>query len=438
MCCRFICYFLLLLSFKIANVVNFEFFLARRIHFSREKDDHKRATPPVVRIAMAGIAIGLAVMIAAVAIVVGFKKEVRNKVIGFDSHIQLSNFDNNISYESTPIAVNDSLREVLLNTKGVRHIEVFATKPGLIKTKTDFQGIVLKGVDADFDTAFLKKNLVEGEMITFNSETAGNQILISRSTANMLHLKCNDTFFIYFVSGEGMMGVRRFQVSGIYDTGYSDYDKLFAFGDIRLIRRINGWDDDMVSRLSIFIDNYNDLDDLTEALYFELIDKKDRFGNIYYIRSIKELNPMIFNWLSVLDSNVAIILVLMILVSGFTMISGLLIIILERTGMIGILKALGYNNYNLRKVFLYVSIFLIIKGMCWGNVIGLSFCLLQFHFHWLQLNPETYYINSVPIDLNWAHVAMINIGSFAVSILMMIAPSYIITKIEPSKSIRFE
>ena len=417
--------------------MNFEFYLAKRIHFSRDKGDHHRVTPPVIRIAIAGVAIGVAVMILSVAIVVGFKKEVRNKVIGFDSHIQLSNFDNNISYESTPIAVNDSLREVLLNTKGVRRIEVFATKPGLIKMESDFQGIVLKGVDPDFDATFLSNHLVEGKMITFDPDTIGNQILLSRSTTQLLRLKCGDTFFIYFVNNDDMR-VRRFQISGIYETGYTDYDKIFAFGDIRIIRRINGWDDDMVSRIAIQIDNYDELDDITETLYFDLIDKKDRFGNTYYVRSIKELNPMIFNWLGLLDSNVAIILVLMILVSGFTMISGLLIIILERTSMIGILKALGHNNYNIRKVFIYVSIFLIVKGMGWGNIIALLFCLLQSHFHWLALNPETYYINSVPIDLNWTNVALINFGSFIASWLMMIFPSFVISKIEPSKSIKFD
>ena len=417
--------------------MNFEFFLAKRIHFSREKGDNRRVTPPVIRIAMAGIAIGLAVMIISVAIVVGFKKEVRNKVIGFDSHIQLSNFDNNISYESTPIAVSDTLRDVLLHTKGVSRIEVFATKPGIIKTETDFQGVVLKGVDVDYDTTFLKSHLVEGEMIRIDPVIISDQILISRSMANLLHLTCGESFILYFVN-DGNVRPRRLRISGIYDTGYSEYDKLFAFGDIKHIRRINEWEDDMVSRVAIYIDNYNDLDDITEELYFELIDKKDRLGNIYYARSIKELNPMIFNWLGVLDSNVAIILVLMILVSGFTMISGLLIIILERTNMIGILKALGQKNKNIRKVFIYVSLFLIIKGMCLGNIIGLSFCILQSNFHWLKLNPDTYYINSVPIDLNWISVALINIGSFVVSILMMIAPSYIITKIEPAKSIRFE
>ena len=417
--------------------MNFELFLAKRIHFSREKGDNQRVTPPVIRIAIAGVAIGLAVMIVSIAIVIGFKKEVRNKVIGFDSHIQLSNFDNNTSFESKPIAISDSLREVLLNTKGISHVEAFATKPGLIKTETDFQGIVLKGVDSDFDTTFLTKHLEEGELMAITPETISNQILISRSTANMLHLACNDTLLIYFLS-DGQMRARRFQISGIYDTGYSDYDKIFAFGDIKMIRRLNGWDDDMVSRFAIFINNYNDLDELAEDLYFELIDKKDRLGNILYVRSIKEINPMIFSWLSILDSNVVIILVLMIIVSGFTMISGLLIIILERTNMIGVLKALGYHNDKIRKVFLYVSTFLIVKGMCWGNIIGLSFCLLQSHFQCLKLDPETYYIHSVPIDLSWGYVLLINIGSFAVAMLMMLAPSYVITKIEPSKSIKFE
>ncbi|MDR0575202.1 MAG: ABC transporter permease [Tannerella sp.] len=418
--------------------MNFEFFLAKRIHFSKEKGDNKRATPPVVRIAIAGIAIGLAVMIVSVAIVVGFKKEVRNKVIGFGAHIQLANFDNNISYEAVPIAIGDSLRDALMRTEGVRHIEVFATKPGIIKTETDFQGIVMKGVDADFDTTFLGNHLVEGQMIRIDSIKISNQALISRHMAKMLHLGCGDSFVACFYVNNQDVRMRKFYIAGIYDTGFSDYDKLFAFCDVKQIRRINGWEENMASGVGIFIDNYNRLDELTEELYFSLIDKKDRLGNIYYIRSIKELNPMIFNWLGILDSNVAIILILMILVSGFTMISGLLIIILERTNMIGILKALGENNYSIRKVFLYVSFFMIVKGMFWGNVIGVSLCFLQSHFHWLKLDPETYYLDSVPIDLNWVSLLLINIGSLAVSLLMMIAPSYFISKIEPAKSIKFE
>ena len=417
--------------------MNLEFFLAKRIHFSDDKGDDRRVTPPVIRIAMAGIAIGLAVMIISVAVVTSFKKEVRNKVIGFDAHIQLSNFDSNNSYESTPIAVSDSLRSVLLGTKGVRHIESFATKSGIIRTETDFQGIVLKGVGTDFDTTFLKSHLVEGQMIHIVKDTISAQILISRTTANLLRFRCGQSFALYYTDDRNLRA-RTFNITGIYDTGFADYDNIFAFCDINLIRRMNGWEDDMVSRVAIFVDNYNDLDELTDELYFSLIDKKDRLGNIFYIRSIKELSPMIFNWLAILDSNVAVILALIILVSGFTMISGLLIIILERTAMIGILKALGQNNYSIRKVFLHVSFFLIVKGMCWGNIIGLAFCLLQSRFHWLKLDPATYYIDFVPVDLSWLALLLVNVGSLAVSMLMMIAPSYLITKIEPAKSIRFE
>ncbi len=417
--------------------MNFEFFLAKRIHFSGDKGDNRRVTPPVVRIAMAGIAIGLAVMIVSVAVITGFKKEVRNKVIGFGTHIQLTNFDNNISYETVPVAINDSLRHALIGTEGVRHIEVFATKPGIIKTNTNFQGIVLRGMSSDFDTTFFKKHLVEGQILHIDSLKLSNNVLISRRTADMLHLNCSDSFLAYFLSNKDVRA-RKLHITGIYDTGFSDYDKLFVVCDIKQIRRINGWADDMASGVGIFIDNYNNLDKITEELYFSLIDKKDRLGNTYYVRSIKELNPMIFNWLAVLDSNVVIILILMILVSGFTMISGLLIIILERTNMIGILKTLGESNYSIRKIFLYVSFFLIVKGMCWGNIIGIAICLLQSHFKWLKLDPENYYLDSVPIEMNVFSFLLINIGSIAVSMLMMIAPSFLITKIEPAKSIRFE
>ena len=418
--------------------MNFEFFIAKRIHFSKDGGENKRITPPVVRIAMAGIAIGLAVMIVSVAVVIGFKKEVRNKVIGFDSHIQLTNFDNNISYESTPIAVGDSLRNALNGTVGISHIEVFATKPGIIKTETDFHGVVMKGVCSDFDTTFFKKHLVEGQMLHVDPVNMSSQALLSRSIANMMHLKCGDSFFAYFVDTNKDVRARKFNITGIYDTGLSDYDKVFVICDIKQIRRLNGWDEDMASGVGMFVDDYNNLDELAEDLYFSLIDKKDRLGNTYNVRSIKELNPMIFNWLGVLDSNVIIILALMIIVSGFTMISGLLIIILERTNMIGILKALGESNYSIRKVFLYVSFFLIMKGMFWGNTIGLLICYIQSHFKWLKLDQEIYYLDSVPIDLSWPSLLLINIGSLVASMLMMIAPSYLISKIEPAKSIRFE
>ncbi len=416
--------------------MNFEFFVAKRIHFSKDKGD-RRATPPVVRIAMTGVAIGLAVMIISIAVVIGFKKEVRNKVIGFGAHIQVTNFDSNISYESIPISAGDSIIEVLKNTDGVKHIEIFATKPGIIKTNIDFQGVVMRGVGEDFDTTFLRKHLTEGQMINIDSAKRTNEVLISRYTANLLHLECGDSFIAYFVN-EPNVRARKFKISGIYNTGLSDYDKLFVICDIKHVRSLNGWDDDMVSGIGLFINDYNALDEITEKLYFSLIDKKDRLGNTYYVRSVEELNPMIFNWLNILDSNVVIILVLMIIVSGFTMTSGLLIIILEHTNMIGVLKALGENNYSIRKIFLYVSFFLIAKGMFWGNIAGLSVCLLQYYFRWFSLNPDTYYLDSVPVDLNWASFLLVNIGSLFASMFMMLAPSYLIMRIAPVKSIKFE
>lgn len=411
-----------------------ELFIARKIHFSKEGD--RQVTPPAVRIAIIGIALGLAVMILSVAIVVGFKKEVRNKVIGFGSHIQITNFDNNSSFESTPIAVSDSLLQALQAFPGVRHVETYATKMGIMKTETDFQGVVLKGVDTDFDWSFFRNNLKEGEILTINPDKTSTEVVISRYLSDLLGLKLGDSFLTYFVQED--VRARKFTIAGIYETGFMDYDKLFVLADIKQIRRLNGWDKDQVSGLELLVDNYDDLDQIAEDLYFDLVEKQDRAGNAYFTRSVKEMNPMIFNWLGVLDVNVVVILILIFAVAGFTMISGLLIIILERTNMIGILKALGENNTSIRKIFLYISFFLIGKGMLWGNIIGISICLIQSHFRIITLDPSTYYLDAVPIDLNILSLVLLNIGTLCASMLMMLGPSYLITKIDPAKSIRFE
>lgn len=414
--------------------MNLELFIARKIHFSKEGD--RKVTSPAVRIAMIGIALGLAVMILSVAIVVGFKKEVRNKVIGFGSHIQITNFDNNSSYESTPIAVSDTLLRELRTFPGVRHVEAFATKTGILKTDSDFQGIVLKGVDTDFDWTFFRNNLKEGEVFTIDPDTSTTHVLISQYLANLLELKTGDSFLTYFVQDD--VRARKFHITGIYETGFVDYDKLFVIADIKQVRRLNGWDKDQVSGLELLVDKYDRLDQTAEDLYFDLAEKKDRLGNTYYTRSVKELNPMIFSWLDVLDINVVVILVLMLSVAGFTMISGLLIIILERTNMIGILKALGENNGSIRKIFLYVSFFLIGKGMLWGNVIGVGLCLIQSCFGVIKLDPSIYYLNAVPVDISLVSLLLLNVGTLLASMLMMLGPSFLITKIDPARSIRFE
>ena len=416
--------------------MNFELFIARRIHFSKERGDSRRVTPPAVRIAVAGIALGVAMMILSVAIVVGFKQEVRNKMVGFGSHIRVSNFDSNSSYETVPIFVGDSLKSLLSALSGIRHVESFATKPGILKTEMDFQGIVLKGVDVEYDWTFFRKHLKEGELFSIDTGKVTNDVLISQQLADMLRLRCGDSFHAYFVQDE--VRARKFRICGIYDTGFTDYDKLFVLTDIKHIRRLNGWEADAVSGLELQVDDYDDLDEVAAAVDDQLLNRRDRKGNIFYVRSIKELNPMIFSWLDVLDLNVAVILVLMMAVSGFTMISGLLIIILERTNMIGILKALGQQDRSLRRVFLYISAFLIGKGMLWGNIIGLALCWIQSFFRPLSLDPSVYYLDAVPIHLTLGSWLLINLGASVVSLLMMLAPSYLITKISPAKTIRFE
>lgn len=414
--------------------MNLELFIARKIHFSKE--GNRQVTPPAVRIAIVGVALGLAVMILSVAIVIGFKKEVRNKVIGFGSHIQITNFDNNSSYETTPIAVSDSLLQALQEFPDIKHIEGYATKMGILKTDSDFQGVVLKGIDTDYDWSFFRNNLKEGELLTIDPKKTSTDVIISRYLSDLLGLKLGDSILTYFVQED--VRARKFNIVGIYETGFMDYDKLFVLADIKQIRRLNGWEKDEVSGLELLVDDYDKLDQIAEDLYFNLVEKQDRHGNTYFTRSIKEMNPMIFNWLDVLDVNVVVILILIFAVAGFTMISGLLIIILERTNMIGILKALGENNVSIRKIFLYISFFLIGKGMLWGNVVGIAICLIQSHFRIIKLDPSIYYLDAVPIDLSIVSLILLNIGTLCASMLMMLGPSYLITKIDPAKSIRFE
>ena len=414
--------------------MNFEFFIARRLHFGEEKG--REVSPPAIRVAKAGIALGLVVMLLSVAIVIGFKKQIRDKVIGFGSHIQITNFDSNRSYETAPIAVSDTLLTSLLHFPGIKQVRKFSTKPGIIKTSSDFLGVVLKGVDEDYDWRFFKKYLKEGFLPHYSKGKISNEVLVSKQVADVLGFHAGDSFLIYFI-GENVRA-RKLKITGIYDTGFADYDKLFVPADIRQINKLNAWNKDEVSGLELIVDDFNHVDFVTQQLYYYLANRHDRKGNTYYAKSIKELNPMIFNWLNVLDINVVVILVLMLAVSGFTMISGLLIIILERANMIGILKTLGQTDSSLRLVFLNVAFFLVGKGMMWGNIIGLSFCFIQSYFHIIALDPSVYYINAVPIGLTFGSWLLINVGTLVICMLMLLAPSYLIAHIEPAKTVRFE
>jgi len=415
--------------------LNLELFIAKRIHFSKNEGE-KRASSPAIKIAIAGVAIGLAAMILALSIVVGFKKEVRNKVVGFGSHIQITNLQNNSSYETLPVCVSPEIREALQQTEGIKHVQTFSTKPGIIKTDSAFQGIVLKGVGKDYDWDFFRQNMVEGSIINPDDTVNKNQAILSRNIADKLNLKTGDNFICYFV-GENVR-LRRFYISGIYSTNFEDYDKLFVVTDIELIRTLNGWDEDEVSGIELLVKDYDKLDQIQQHVFLEMMVYRDRKDNTLLTRSIKELNPMIFSWLDLLDMNVVVIIILMFAISIFTMISGLLIIILERTNMIGMLKTLGSRNYNIRKVFLYVSSFLILKGMLWGNVIALAILFIQKYFGIIKLDPDKYYMAEVPVDINFLYILLINIGTLILSMLVMIIPSYIIAKISPVKSLRFE
>lgn len=414
--------------------MNLEYFIAKRIHF--EKKGEKNVSRPAVRIATIGIAVGVAVMLIAIAVVIGFKQEIRNKTIGFGSHIQITNFDNNNSYEMQPIRMSDTLQNQLKAIPNVRHIQRFVTKPGIIKTENDFQGMILKGVGPEFDWSFFKSNLLEGDIMNLNDSTPVNEAIISKSIADMMGLKLGDSFLTYFLQDQ--IRARKFTVKGIYSTNFADYDKLFVITDIRIAQRLNGWDQEYFSGMEILITDFNYLDGVSDQVYALAANRFDAEGNGYFIQTIRQLNPQIFSWLDLLDMNVWVILLLMLAVAGFNMISGLLILILEKTNMIGILKSYGAGNWSIRKIFLYESIFLIGKGMLWGNIIGLLICFVQYQFKIIPLDPVSYYTSTVPITFNWLYIVLLNAGTLIVSVLMLIGPSYLISKISPAAIMRYE
>lgn len=417
--------------------MNLELFIAKRIHFGSDKAE-KRASSPAIKIAIAGVAIGLAAMILSLSIVIGFKNEVRGKVVGFGSHIQITNLRNTASYEILPIAVDSSLIHKLQNEEGVKHTQVYINKPGLVKTDNDFQAVILKGVGDDYDWDFFRKNMVEGTIIN-RDDTILNPIIISRIISKKLGLNLGDSFIAYFIRDRiEERTARKFNIVGIYNTNYDEYDKQIAVTDINILQKLNGWDKDQVGGIELLVDDFNQLDKVTNSIYIDMMSYRDKDDNTLISRSIKELNPHIFGWLELLDMNVWVIMFLMFAISVFTMISGLLIIILERTNMIGMLKTLGSRNFSIRKTFLYIASFLILKGLLWGNIIAFSVLLIQKYFGIIKLNPENYYVSEMPVDINILYILLINIGTLVLSMLTLVGPSYLIARISPVKSLRFE
>lgn len=401
-------------------------------------DDTERVSRPAVTIAMIGIAVGLVVMMLSIAISLGFKQEIRNKIVGFGAHIQVANFSRTDVYEMRPIVGSDSIVQLLRQASpGVQHIQRFAIKPGMLKTDDDFQGIILKGIGQEYDTTFLANHLIEGVIPLFTDTASSGQVLISKQVADKMGVHVGDRINTYYI--EQNVRARRFTVSGIFQTNFAEYDDRFFITDIYTASRLNNWKDaDFVSGLEIRISPDASLEQCADEVGAFINSQTDRYGNAYLAQSIDQLYPSIFAWLEVLNTNVVVILVLMLGVAGFTMISGLLILILERTNMIGLLKALGATDQIIRRTFLYFSSFLILKGLFWGNLVGIILCLVQKYAGIIRLDPQTYYVEVVPIQLDIPLLLLLNVLTLAVSVLMLVGPSLLISRIKPAKAIRFE
>lgn len=416
-------------------IVNTERFIAQRIIFGAK--NNRQLSHPIVRIAVAGIALGLAVIILTVAIVTGFQKEIRNKLIGFGGHIQITNYDDNTSDEPQPISRQQDFLPQLQNNPDISHIQVYAIKSGIIKTKTDNEGVLLKGIDSEYDWKFITENIKEGNTFSVSDTGISRDIVISKYLADKLELKLKDKMVIYFLTQkQDSLSIQYeprakvFYISGIYETGFEDIDKRLVLVDIRQIQKLNYWDSSQVGGFEIAIRDYNKIDALGNEIY-------DLIGQGLNAQTIKQTNPTIFSWLDLLDINAIIVIVLMIAVAGINMVSALLILILERTNMIGILKALGTTNGSIQKIFLYNAAYLVGKGLLYGNIIALTIALLQKQFGLFTLDQTTYYVSVIPIHLSVLHILLLNIGTLLCCMLMLVIPSFIISKITPVKAIRF-
>ena len=418
-------------------IMNFPLFIARRI-YSDHIGDQQKVSKPAIRIAVAGVAIGLAVMIISVCVVLGFKHTIRDKVVGFGSHIQVANFYTlQSSAIDQPIAIGDSMMNVLKKTEGVKHVQRFAMKQGILKTDNDFLGVMFKGVGPEFDSTFIHKNMVEGSIPHFSDQQSTNRILISKDMASKLNVKAGDRIFAYFI-GEGGVRTRRFTISGIYQTNLAQYDKTTCFCDLYTARKLNAWTDDMVTGAELTVNDFKQLNTTANDIINRVNRTQDKYGNTFSSKTIRELSPQIFSWLDLLDLNVWIILAIMTAVAVVTMISGLLIIILERTTMIGVLKALGARNSTVRHTFLWFAAFIIGKGLLIGDAMALALILLQKLTGFAKLDPQTYYVDVVPVELDWMLIVALNIATMLIALFVLIAPSYLVSHIHPAKSMRYE
>lgn len=414
--------------------MNLPFFIAKRIY--SDQGDKRKVSRPAIHIATIGVAIGLAVMIVTVSVVLGFKHTIRDKVIGFGSHIQVQNMLTYLSSDSNPILINDSVLRSYEQIEGVKHVERYCLSQGILKTDDDFLGVMIKGVGPEYDLNFLSQHLLEGEIPVFSDTASTNKLLVSKMIADKLRLKAGDRIFAYFI--DESVRTRRFTVTGIYQTNMTRFDESLCFTDLHTTQKLNDWEDEQCSGAEITVHDFDQLQS-TADLFVEKVNRKmDKNFNTYSSQTIYEAYPQVFHWLELLDINVWIILALMVCVAGFTMISGLLIIILERTQMIGVLKALGARNKTIRHTFLWFASFIISQGLLLGNVIGFGIIALQWYTGLVKLDPQTYYVSEAPMEINIPLFVLLNIATLLICVFVLIAPSYLISHIPPAKSMRYE
>tara|TARA_Y100001933_G_scaffold265243_1_gene337997 strand:+ start:8324 stop:9565 length:1242 start_codon:yes stop_codon:yes gene_type:complete len=413
--------------------LNLELFIAKRLVTGKE---HKISiSAPIIKIAIAAIAIGVVMMLIAIATGVGLKNKIREKVAAFNGHIQISNFDNNNSEVSlSPVSIDQDFYPEFKNVEGVRHVQAVATKGGIIRTADTFEGMLAKGVGTDYDWSTFKEYLVEGRLPDYSGKL-NDEVLVSSLMANRLQLKVGDTFFSFFLKDgdpSQMPNNRRFKIVGIYDSGFEEFDETYVFVDIRHIQRMNKWEEDQVGNFEVFLEDFDQLEEKSNEIYGKTV-------SILDTQNIKTKYYRIFEWIGLFDFNIALIIGIMIIVGGINMITALLVLILERTQMIGILKALGSANWSIRKIFLYNAAYLIAIGLFWGNLIGLGVIFLQNKYRMLKFpNPEEYYIEYIPVHMDLPTILLLNVGVMLLCLLMLLIPSYIITKITPVKAIQFE
>jgi len=412
--------------------MNFEYFIARRI--AAHKDYKSSISAPIIKIAILAISLGMITMLVSVATSVGLQKKIKEKVSAFNGDLIITNFDTNNSDDSqVPISMQQDFYPNFNISDNVSHLQITASKAAVIRTETDFEGIILKGVGPDYNWSYFKDFLLSGVVPTYDTPQMSNQVLISQYLANRLGLKVGDKALAYFFNKKSSTPprTRAFTISGIYNSGFQQFDAQFIIGDIRHIQRLNKWEPDQIGAFELFVKDF-DLIEQTNTQVYQAI------GSMLDTQTIRNRFYAIFEWLDLFDFNVALIIVMMIIVAGFNMITALLVLILERTKMIGILKALGSDTWSVRKIFIYNAMYLVGVGLFWGNIIGIGLLLLQQHFDLFALDPKTYYVSQVPVYLHWSYILVLNIGTLVLCFLILLIPSYIISKISPVKAIRFE